>query len=145
MNFRVHYSRAQEITPGGFDGRIFGFHVTYVPSEYFGGAEEEQKTEKHRIAVSIHGTTAAIWNLSEEHLVRVLFEFARKFLKDALSRSAQFATYAVEGPAISTATHRGNCPYNPERLARPEEFIEEVIIEKRMGFGASMSSTGSHD
>jgi len=60
------------------DGRTFGFHVTYVPMEYIGTPEEHGKTLEHRIAVPIAGTTVAIWKLSENDLVKLLFEFARK-------------------------------------------------------------------
>lgn len=139
--YRISYSKSVDITNPGMDGRTFGFHATYVPMEYLGTPDEQGKTVEHRIAVSIAGTTVAIWKLSENDLVKVLFEFARRFVKDALQRGETFAEFTVRAPMISTGTHPGKCPFDPSRIPPPEGFIEEIEILKRMGFGAELQKT----
>jgi len=125
MMYRISYSKSEEITNPGMDGRTFGFHASYVPMEYLGTPDELGKTLEHRLAVSIAGTTVAIWKLSENDLVKVLFEFARRFLKDALQRGEPFAEFTVKAPMISTGTHPGKCPFDPSRIPLPDGLLRK--------------------
>jgi hypothetical protein len=138
MMYRIFYSKSEDISNPEMDGRMFGFHACYVPMEYLGTPEEQGKTVEHRIAVPISGTTVAIWNFSESDLVKVVFEFARRFLKDSLQRGDSFSEFTVKAPMISTGSNPGKCPFDPSRIPIPEGFVEDIEILNRMGFGAEL-------
>ena len=136
MMYRICYSKTEDVTIPGMDGKMFGFHVSYVPMEFLGAPEEAGKTVEHRIVVPIAGTTLAIWSLSEENLTKVLFEFARRILKESLQRGDSFSEFTVRAPMITTGSNPGKCPFDPARIPNPEGFVEEVEIIKLMVFGS---------
>lgn len=136
MLYHVHYSTPQDVTNPGYDGRMIGFPLSFVPVEFVGLPEESTKTTEHRVVVSIDGSTVAVWRLSGEALVRVTFEYARRFLKSALEKSQPICTYTVHAPIISIHKEHGPCPFDPARIPAPEGFTEQIEIHKRMGFGA---------
>ena len=136
MIYHVHYSSPRDVTNPGYDGKMLAFPLSYVSGEFAGAPEEKKETKEIRIDVPIDGTTLAVWKLSEEELVRVLFEFARRFLKDALAKNTSFAAHVVQAPLVSVHKTPGSCPFDPVRVPSPDGFSEQVEIRKHMGFGA---------
>ena len=136
MIFQVSYAIPKDVTNPGYDGKMLGFPLSFASDEFVGAAEEKTETKELRIDVPIDGTTVAVWKLSEEELLRVLFEFARRFLKDALAKNSSFAGYVVQAPLVSVHKTPGPCPFDPARIPSPNGFSEKIEIRKRMGFGA---------
>ena len=137
MIYQIRYSKPEDVTPGGLDGREVSFPFAYVSTEYIGAPEERKHTNEHRIIVPISGSTVAIWNLSEEDLIRVLFEYARLFLKELLSTSGSFSGYTIIALMISTASHPGKCEFDPGLIPDADGLVEEIEIQRHMGFGST--------
>ena len=136
LKYQVTYAASQDVTNPGYDGRMIAFPVSYVSAEFVGAPEEKSKTLKDRIVVSIDGSTLAVWKLPENDLVRILFEYARRFLKNGLEKNSTFSSRTVRGPLVSISKEPGPCPFDPSRIPDPDGFSETIQIQKQMGFGA---------
>ena len=137
MIYKIHYSKPEDVTPGGLDGKKVSFPFSFIAREFVGTPEEKKHTTERRIIIPIAGSSTAIWKLSEEDLVRVLFEYARRFLRESLLKNRRFTEYTIEAPMIFTASHPGKCEFDPAKIPEADGFVEEVEIPKRMGFGAT--------
>ena len=137
MFYRVHYSAPRDITSPGLDGKKFSFPVTYVPKEYVGAPDEKLHTKQVAVVVSMSGTIIAMWQLTDEAWIRVLFEFTRRFFKDELAKNRDLSSGKIEMPMIVSRTHQQGCPFDSSRIPNPDGFSEDIEIQKRMGFGAT--------
>jgi hypothetical protein len=137
MIYKIHYSTPEDVTPAGLDGRKISFPFSFVSNEFVGKPEEKKHTAEHRIILSITGSRLKTWKLSEKDMVRVLFEYSRRFLKEALSKSPSFQTNTIAPQMISNASHPGECEFDVTLIPEADGFIEEMEIQKRMGFGAT--------
>ena len=134
MTYQFRYNRPEDVTPAGLDGREVSFPFSYVSTDLIGAPEVKTNTAQHRVIISISGSAAAVWNLSEEDLLRVLFEHARRWLKGSLTKYYHFSSYTIRAPMITTASHPGKCELDPARIPRTEGFVEEMEIQRRIGF-----------
>jgi hypothetical protein len=134
MLYQITYEGAVDVTPGGMDGKEFAFGLSYVPVEKLGAADEKKHRTHHRVIVPISGSRLAPWKLAAPELVLVLFEFARRDIRERLVSSAPTEGNTIRAKMVSTATHSGECPFDPAKIPNPDGFVEEVEVQKRMGF-----------
>ena len=102
MRFQVRYSRPEDVSIPGVDGKQFGFPFSIIPSDIVGTSDEIGHTKKHRIVIPISRRAIASWSLNDENAVLVLFEYARKFIKDALAEKAPFSDYTINAPLVQS-------------------------------------------
>ena len=128
---RVLFGRTSEISNRGDDSRSFLFPFSVVDSDLLGAPEEVKATTAHRLIVTVTGSRLAAWNLSDEDLIRVLFEIGRRDVEDGVKQGASNRERRV---SVNTATHSATCPFDPARIPKPEGHVMQVEEYRKIGF-----------
>lgn len=131
MRKTLSFGAPKNITPPGLDGIIYRFPFTVVDTELVGRPEERQKTTAHRIDVGISRSRRIGWAISDEELVKVLFEIGKRKVVEVLQIGDLPEGLKLE---VTTATHPGNCPFDPSRIKDAAGSVIEVDIPSRIGF-----------
>lgn len=116
------------LLPTTKDAFEYEFPFTVVDSSLIGAPEEESKTEIHTIKVSITRTLASMWKLSQQDLVKVLFEYGKRHIVEKLKDGTLSDT---EELWLSTSSHPKKCPFNPARISNPSQASIIVSIPQK--------------
>jgi hypothetical protein len=133
---RVRFGDYRVIPHHGMDGREAVFEFEVVDAEYAGTPEEESKKETHTLPVRMSKLRLQEWAISENDVVKILFEFGHRYVAELIKTEKLSLIPAVVMPMITTLTHPdAKCPFNPARIKDPNgaEFIIEVD-PPRIGF-----------
>ncbi len=111
-------------------GAEYHFPYSVIDKKYIGKPEQESKTNNFYIKVGISDYVINNWGLEhDKNLIKILFEFGRrhienKIIKDSLEEREELIILTNNSPE--------KCPFNPNRIAEPENFTREIeIIEKQ--------------
>jgi len=119
-------SRADYLT----DNTEYGFYFDVVDSSLVGEPEERASTAKYRIKVGITYELLINWrldNASEDDLIKVLFHYARKYVKQKI-KDDTLTDY--EELLLSTKEHReGYCPLDISRIPNPVGFTSTIEVD----------------
>lgn len=114
-------------------GRNFTIAIPFevVDSAFIGKPEQDSVTEHHQLVVSIGDIRQDTWNLPGPDLMKVLFEFGRRYVENLIRAGALPVGNAVTMPMITTATHREDaCPFNPAQIQDPSGMTFTVEVDK---------------
>jgi hypothetical protein len=128
---RLAFGIPKEVTNPGEDSRSLLFPFSMVASDLVGSPEEASATTQHRLIVTVANNRLPAWRLTDDSLIRVLFEIGRRKLKEELKNGVLPPEVRVP---VSTATHSATCPYEPSRISNPLGAVIEIDEERRMGF-----------
>ncbi|HZK70555.1 MAG TPA: hypothetical protein VFD03_03415 [Clostridia bacterium] len=123
--------RKQPTTRDGID---YDFTFSIVDYDIIGKPEEKNKTISHIIRVGISGTLNACWGLSEDNLIKVLFEFAKRNLQNKLKEG----TLGEHEELVFTTANIDSSkpPFDPDRIDYPGKGIHVIMpaiqIEKNL-------------
>ena len=126
------FSKPENITNPGFDGKVFRFPLTLVDGDDIGTPRQRSKTKSIRIRVEVSGSRVETWGLGQSDLIKVLFEIAKERLTDALGSSA-----SMDGDlevSVNTHTHKGSSPFDPALIQEPVGAVVEIEIKRSIGF-----------
>jgi hypothetical protein len=134
MIYSITYSDVQDTANPGLDGKSFGFNFSYIPAEKKGQPDQKSYLKLHRVIVTISNSVLKSWHLSDDELIKVLFEIGRRFIKKEISDGKSWDSYSFTMlPMISTETHK-ECPFDPSLIPSPQGLSEDVEISKKIGF-----------
>ena len=131
MRKTLTFDAPRHITPPGLDGIVYRFPFAAVDSEMVGMPEEQHKTTYYRIDVRISRSRRIGWAVSDEELVKVLFEIGKRKIVETLQSGDLPEQLQLD---VTTATHPAQCPFDPSRIKNPEGAVIEVEVRSRIGF-----------
>lgn len=111
------------------DAVEYQFSFTTVESSLIGAPEEKSETKQHIVKVSITGTLAACWGLSQPDLVKVLFEYGKRHIAEKLKDGT---LSDKEELWLSTSSHPSKCPFDPLRISDPIQGSINVSIPEKV-------------
>lgn len=128
---QLTFGGPEEVTSPSDDSRSFLFPFKMVATSMLGLPDEAHATSEHRLIVEISGSRLASWNLSDPDLEKVLFEIGRRVVSKKIVEGEQVRKVLA---FVSTESHSGMCPFDPERIPNPKDCVIEVEVERRIGF-----------
>ena len=134
MTYLVRFGGVEHLKPGMFDGEKYSIPFTVVPSDFIESPEEQNETRSQRLVVSASRTLLAVWAMNPADLPRVMFEYGRRFLVNGIETGSLPHEPTVKMPMMTTATHPGECPFEPSRIPDPHGLEQEVTTQ--IGFAA---------
>lgn len=114
-----------ELLPKTRDGVDYQFVYSYVPTALIGQPEEEFNTKSSTILVGISGTLAASWNIKGDNLRKILFEVAKRHIKEKAEEKTLDGKSEIQ---LTTYNAPNRCPFNPDRINIDFEKPMNVII-----------------
>ena len=97
----------------GRDGSDIAFEYSAVDSAFVGQPEETSMARHGEIVVTISRWLSTSWGLDEDALAKVLFEYARRHIRDKVFDGA-LSTH--EGIELTTSNCPKKCPFDPVRI-----------------------------
>lgn len=136
MTFTITFGEPENVTNPGQDGIQYCFPFAVVDSALWGTPEQVFQTQNLRIIVPISRSRLAGWRLSEDGIVKVLFEYGKRHLAALIKSNAFPSEYTIRYPTISTVSHPGSvCPFDSRVIETPAGFTMDVEVAKpRIGF-----------
>lgn len=95
------------------DGFDYQLCYSYVPSDLVGQPEEAAETRHGTVLVGISRTLSSIWGLEREDLRKVLFEYAKRHVKDKAEEDSLGGRSEVQ---LTTASAPKRRPFDPARI-----------------------------
>lgn len=120
----------------------YRFLFSYVDESKIGLPEEDYETKETYIDVEISETKRAIWNLNDDQLLKVLFEYGKR----ELIQKFKDGTFLKENDLhIYTNTHPDRiCPFDPHKIKMqkgdkykieiPEKTLSEEVNNNKIAF-----------
>jgi len=126
------FGRPEDITPSGFDGKIFRFNVVLIDRADIGTPREPSRTKSVRIKAEVSDSRIETWHLPSGALIKVVFEIVKEHLIAVLSSGTWDGADIVIG--VNTDTHKGRCPFDPALIQEPDGAVVEIEIKRPIGF-----------
>jgi hypothetical protein len=102
---------------------MFPFNI--VNSDLIGAPEEKSSTQEFNLKVGISDSLFACWSLRPNDLVKVLFEYGKRYVVQQLKDN----TLASEQELfLTTSKYPTVCPFDPSRIPAPSGATIEVDI-----------------
>ena len=99
------------------------FPFRLVDDALIGSPEEMNRSSNHLIKVGVSGSLSACWDLTDDQLLRVMFEYGKRHViqkvKDGTlgdEEELELNTYNAECP----------CPFDPSRLENPINAVVKI-------------------
>ncbi len=122
----------QDVSPFNLDGKAYRFPFSLLDAQYIGTPRQSSQTTHGCINVQASGTLLAVWGVSDERMVKALFEVAREHLSVLLEKASRVAgDFSL---VIDTNTHPGPCPYNTEHIPELQGAVIEFEVSRPIGF-----------
>lgn len=99
------------------------FPYSVVNSDLIGAPEETSSTRRFNLKVGISRTLAACWNLQPGDLIKVLFEYGKRYVVQRLKDNTLTAEQELW---LTTQNYPTNCPFDPGRIPAPSGATIEV-------------------
>lgn len=118
--------------PSSRDAFSTSFDYSIIEKDYINTAEEDFQTRHYKIIIEVTRTLARVWelnsNVNKEDLTKVMFEYARKHIKqkiidDSLSEYEILTLYTYN-------TENPKCRFNPSKINEPIGFTEDIEQEQ---------------
>jgi hypothetical protein len=105
------------------DATEYSFPFRMVDSNFVGAPEEMTRSTQHTLIVSVSGTLESCWQLSTQLLIRILFEYGQRHVKQKILDGAlsQF-----EELFLHTGNTETSCPFDPNRIEDPSGATLEI-------------------
>ena len=120
-----------EFVPTSKDATEYIFPYNFVNKKLLGMPEEVSETKYYKIKVSITRTLQSMWQLSEDDLLKVLYEYIKRYLSEKIKLDS---IRNNEEYSLSTDSHPKKSPYDPTRIQYLDsvefEFIKSNIVTK---------------
>jgi hypothetical protein len=107
------------------DASDYLFPYELVDSTFVGMPEEKSKTSDFDIKVGATRSLVACWNLDNNDLIKVLFEYGKRHIIQKLKDGA---LSAEEELLLSTSTAEVPCFFDPSRIPNPTGTTVEVDL-----------------
>lgn len=107
----------------GRDSREFKFPFRIVDTELVGVPEERSKSENASVNVSVSRTLETTWDLSDNNLIKVMFEYGKRHIIQKLKDTTFLPK---EELFLSTRNAEYPCQFDPERIEEPVNAIVKV-------------------
>jgi hypothetical protein len=127
----IKFGKPRDVTEPRDDSRSVLFPFYVLPAELVGTPEEFQSVTKHRLIVTIANNRLAAWNLSDDDLSKVLFEFGQREVVVCVRAGRLQNELRV---VISAVTHPATCPFDPNRIRQPVGAAFKVDEQQPIGF-----------
>jgi hypothetical protein len=105
------------------DGLDYELSYSIVDTDLVGKPEEESQTRHGTIRVGISGTLSSCWDIDQEELRKVLFEYGQRRIVDKVLESTLGGREELE---LTTANTPTKCPFDPARI--------KVLFDSAMEF-----------
>jgi len=102
---------------------IFPYNV--VNSNLIGAPEEKSSTQKFNLKVGISDSLVACWNLRSDDLIKVLFEYGKRYVVQQLKDKTLTSEQELW---LTTNNYPTVCPFDPSRISAPSGATIEVDI-----------------
>lgn len=107
----------------------YQFPFTVVDSSLIGAPEEESETRRHTVKIVIAGVDVACWGLSQPDLVKVLFEYGKRYIVEKL----KYGTLSdKEELRLSDLNPPDKCPFDPSMISDPSQACINVPIPEKV-------------
>ena len=116
---------------------VLSFPFTIVDSDLIGSPEERSLTQTRKVIVTVSHHKRIIWNrlgLANEDLPKVLFEYAKRYVKQIVESDSLPNDYTIPMPMITDNSHPGPCQFEISRLRMPDGVTIEAEAKPSMGF-----------
>ena len=120
MNFRIIFGTPKDVTISGQLRFEWEFPFTLVNTAFIGMPEEISKTEEHSVIVPISSTRLAGWQLKGDDLVRVLFEYGKRYVVDCVKADELPTSEITIRYDIITSQPEMPCPFTPSAIPWPD-------------------------
>lgn len=91
----------------------YSINYCFLPTKFVDTPEQESKTKFGRVLIGISYTLMSIWNLKEEDLTKVLFEYAKRYI---IKKAGEKALGGDSNLDLTTNNTPKKCPYSPQRI-----------------------------
>ncbi|MDI5986265.1 hypothetical protein QLQ85_15840 [Halomonas sp. M4R5S39] len=122
MMFTVRFASPYQIAPFR-DAIDIAFPYEIVPSEFVGAPEERSQTKRRHLKIGISRTLASCWGLTDSDLIKVLFEYGKRYLSERIKDRALSDELELW---LTTATHPQDSPFDPKRIPEPDGANVEI-------------------
>ena len=107
------------------DATEFLFPYSIVDSSLIGAPEEKSRASRFSIKVGVSGTLESCWNLTNAHIVKVLFEYGKRHIVQKLKDGALTGS---EELLLHTGNAEVPCPFDVSRIENPAGARIEVDV-----------------
>jgi hypothetical protein len=109
----VTFTKGQWLPSTGRDGSDLAFEYSVVDSAYVGQPEETSMARHGVIVVTISRHLTVVWKLGEDALVKVLFEYAKRHIREEVFDGTLSTHEEIE---LTMSNCPKECPFDPSRI-----------------------------
>ncbi len=119
--------------PTTLDGSEYELKYSVVDTDLVGEPDEFSRTTHGSIVVFISGSRAATWRLDRSSLEKVLFEYAKRYIRDKVVDNTLSEREELQ---LTTSTTPDECQFDPKRIeiSLDEPFEFPVAVHYRTLF-----------
>ena len=99
------------------------FPYTIVRSDLVGAPEEKSSSLRYNLKLGISRTLASCWDLQPDDLIKVLFEYGKRYIVELLKGNALSLDQELW---LTTENYPTECPFDPVRISAPSGAAVEV-------------------
>ena len=118
-----------ELIPSSKDATEYIFPYKFVDKKILGEPEEVSETKSYQITASITGTLHSMWKLSDDNLLKVLYEYVKRYLKEKIIDGSITDN---DEYSLSTDSHPKDNPFDYTRI----HYLESIEIETKWNIEA---------
>lgn len=137
MKQTIRFEKPYQIGPFR-DAIDMMFPYTIVRSDLIGAPEEKSSTLRYNLKIGISRTLASCWSLQPDDLIKVLFEYGKRYIVELVKGNALSPDQELW---LTTQNYPTECPFDPDRISSPSGTTVEVDTGDESLAGRVASST----
>ena len=99
------------------------FPYSVVRSDIIGAPEETSSTKRFELKLGISRSLASCWNLQPDKLIKVLFEYGKRYVIQLLKDDTLTSEQEL---FLTSSSYPTVCPFDPDRIPAPSGATIEV-------------------
>jgi hypothetical protein len=99
------------------------FPYSVVRSDLIGAPEETSSTKRFKLKLGISRSLASCWNLQPDKLIKVLFEYGKRYVIQRLKDNTLTSEQEL---FLTSSSYPTVCPFDPDRIPAPSGATIEV-------------------